>query len=50
MDNMDGKTRFCNSIIKMAAGEQVAKVNKNGVLIVGRPRLHTFTSDYSQHH
>ena len=33
MGNMDGKRWFCNSIINMAASEQVAKLTKNGVSI-----------------
>ena len=32
---MDGKTRFCNSVIKMAANKQVAKVTENGVSMLG---------------
>ena len=35
MSNMDGKTMFCNSVIKMAVSEQVAKVAKNGVSMLG---------------
>ena len=32
---MDGKRLFCNSVIKMVASEQVTKVNKNDVSMLG---------------
>ena len=32
---MDGKRGFCNSVIKMAASEQVTNVTKNGVSMLG---------------
>ena len=35
MGNMGGKTRFCKSIIKMAASKQVVKLKVNGVAMVG---------------
>ena len=49
MANMDGKTRFCKSVIKMAASKQVVKLRENGIAKVKtRPRDHTFTSGNSQ--
>ena len=33
--NMDGKKWFCNYVIKMVASEQVTKVTKNGVSVLG---------------
>ena len=32
---MRGKTRFCKSVIKMAASKQVVKLKVNGVTMVG---------------
>ena len=34
MGNMGGKTRFCKSVIKMAASKQVVKLKVNGVSMV----------------
>ena len=51
MGNMGGKTRFCKSVIKMAARKQVVKLKVNGVAMVKtRPRDHIFTSGNSQQH
>ena len=47
--DMDGKTRYCKSEIKMAASKHVTKLKINGVQWVKtRPRDHTFTSGNSQ--
>ena len=35
MGDMDGKARYCNSVIKMAASKQVVKLKVNGVSMVG---------------
>ena len=48
---MGGKTRFCKSVIKMAASKQVVKLKVNVLQWwKTRPRDHTFTSGQSQQH
>ena len=48
---MDGKARYCKSVIKMAASKQVVKLKVNDIAMVKtRPRDHTFTSGNSQQH
>ena len=34
MGSMGGKTRFCKSVIKMAASKQVVKLRENGIAMV----------------